>query len=108
MNSFKIKVVSNFGEKPFGRYPAHGDYSGQEFRKRLLAPALRNHAHVTIDLTGYNRYGRSFIDEAFGGLVRDEGFTSEKLHSQLKIIHEELPSLVELVWARIDKAIKNK
>jgi len=36
--------------RPFGRYRSDGEYSGEAFRDDILAPALRRHDHVTLDL----------------------------------------------------------
>lgn len=104
MNTETIKVVEDWNPRPFGRYPNHSEFCGKNFRTKLLQPMLQRATHVTVDLTGYNRYGRSFLDEAFGGLVRDEGWTPEQLHTCLDIIHEELPSIPQIAWFRIKEA----
>ncbi|MBI6504216.1 STAS-like domain-containing protein [Proteus mirabilis] len=96
-----IKIVNDFSKKPYGRYESDGDGNGERFRKTILAPALRKYDHVTVDLTGYNRYGRSFIDESFGGLIRYEQFTKQELDRKLKYKHDDLPSLVSLINERI-------
>lgn len=108
MTTHKINVIKDFNPKPYGRYPSHSDYCGENFRKQLLAPALKEFDFVQVELTGYNRYGRSFIDEAFGGLVRDENWSETALREKLEIIHEELPSLIELAWNRIKIAQSSK
>lgn len=104
MKSNTITVVKDFSPRPFGRYPKHSDFCGQNFRAQLLAPAMKEFDRVIVDLNGYNRYGRSFIDEAFGGLVRDEGWTQKELRKHLEIVHDSLPSVVQLAWTRIDSA----
>ncbi|HHB1425709.1 TPA: STAS-like domain-containing protein [Serratia odorifera] len=104
MNTIKINIIKEFNKKPYGRYPSDGDGNGEKFRKQFLVPALRNFDKVIVDLTGYNRYGRSFIDEAFGGLIRVEGFTKKTLDAKLEYHHDELKSLELLVTERIEKA----
>jgi hypothetical protein len=113
-NSMKNKVivlVKDFHDKPYGRYAADADgcefTSGEVFRHKLLAPALRNNDHVTVDLTGYNRYGRSFLDEAFGGLIREENFTSSELKENLTIKHDLVPSILDVIENRINAAIRD-
>ena len=56
-----------------------------------------------MDLSGSRRYGSSFLDESFGGLVR-VGFDVKFLKSHLEITHNELPSIVELCWLYILQA----
>lgn len=99
-----ITIVNDFSKKPYGRYFDDGDSSGEEFRQKYLAPALKEFDEVTVVLTGYNRYGRSFIDEAFGGLIRNENFTKSELDRKLKYIHSDLPSIELLIKERIEAA----
>jgi hypothetical protein len=76
MNTIELKVI-DFSSQPYGRYPDDGDSCGENYREQVLAPALRSHDKVHVNLTGYNRYGRSFLDEAFDGLIRESHFTGE-------------------------------
>ncbi|MBM0748531.1 STAS-like domain-containing protein [Pantoea eucrina] len=99
-----ISIIKDFSKSPYGRYPSDGDWNGQAFRTKILTPALRNSDKVVVDLTGYNRYGRSFIDEAFGGLIREDGFTKEELDSKLEYNHNDLKSFELLITERIEKA----
>lgn len=104
MSVKKINVVKEFSKSPYGRYPSDGDWNGQAFRQKMLAPALKGNDKVIVDLTGYNRYGRSFIDEAFGGLIREEGFTKSELDNKLEYHHYDLKSIELLISERIEKA----
>lgn len=106
VKSKKIHVVSEYYPRPKWRYEREGDGSGEVFRRDVLAPALRNNAKVEVDLNGYNRYGPSFISEAFGGLVRDESFTLDDLKQKLVITHDVLQSIVDFCWIEIEKASK--
>ncbi|RZQ01388.1 DUF4325 domain-containing protein [Vibrio vulnificus] len=103
-----IVVVEQFHPRPKWRYRREGDGSGEAFREELLAPALRDHSHVTVDLTGYNRYGPSFVSEAFGGLIRDERFSLEELRNKLTIVHDKLPSFAGTCWEEIEKATQEE
>lgn len=103
-----IKVVRDFSKRPYGRYPeTDGEFCGKNFREKLLAPRLREHDKVHIDLDGYNRYGRSFLDEAFGGLIREEGFTLEELKKKLTYSHTLVPTIEKLITERIEAAQRN-
>lgn len=102
---FTINVVKDFSKKPYGRYPNEGD-CGQDFRQKLLVPALNAHQHVHVVLDGYNRYGRSFLDEAFGGLIREERFRWDDLKNRLTYSHSKVKSIELLIEERLDAARK--
>jgi hypothetical protein len=78
-----IEVGKHFSRTPGGRYTTDGPDSGQLFRQRMLLPALRaamaKNEKVTVVLDGPRGYLTSFIEEAFGGLVRQEHFSPEML-----------------------------
>ena len=87
----QINIGRDFSDVPMGRYhPTDGNFSGQRFRDEFLVPALQdgnNVVEVTIDDT--EGFGSSFLEEAFGGLVRKHGFTIQDLEKRLKIIHKK-------------------
>ena len=105
MIDFTIDLAEEFSRRPFGRYRDDGEYSAEIFLEEHLVPAIRNHDHVTLILSGTNYYGSSFLEETFGGLVRN-GFTAEELHEKLKILHDKLPSVEAEAWEYVDKAQK--
>jgi len=107
--TFTISVVRDFSKRPYGRYPdPDGEFCGQNFRQKLLAPMLRKHHKVHVDLDGYNRYGRSFLDEAFGGLIREEGFTLDQLKEKLSYSHTLVPTIEMLITERLEAAERGK
>jgi len=65
--------ASDFTSTPGGRYKKYTEGSGQEFREKLLLPALQNHEHVIVDLTEFEFVSPGFLEEIFGGLVRELG-----------------------------------
>jgi len=89
-----INIARDFGRYPAGRYLTDGPYSGQAFRENLLAPALRSGDGVVhIELDGARGLASSFLEEAFGGLVRG-GFDSKTLLNRLHLQSTD-PSLIE-------------
>ncbi|GAA72640.1 hypothetical protein P20439_2734 [Pseudoalteromonas sp. BSi20439] len=70
----------------------------------MLSDALNEYEKVEVNLTGYNRYGPSFISEAFGGLIREEGFRLADIEKKLIVNHELLPSIVEMCWTELKEA----
>ena len=69
----EINVGRDFSPVPAGRRKEDGPFSGESFRERFLTDAIRNNVKVTVDLSGTEGYGSSFLEEAFGGLVRELG-----------------------------------
>ncbi|MEZ8745942.1 STAS-like domain-containing protein [Vibrio sp. 10N.222.54.F12] len=112
MNNKQIKVINDFHSKPYGRFktdaPGCEFTAGEVFRDEHLSPALKEFDNVTVDLTGYNRYGRSFLDEAFGGLIRECGFTKSVLDKKLVYVHDDLASVIAIIDERIEKAEQDR
>jgi hypothetical protein len=79
-----IKIAEQFSRYPAGRFIQDGPYSGELFRKKFLEPALNNSNVVVVEMDGARGYGSSFLEEAFGGLIRD-GYQKEFLLSRLEI-----------------------
>lgn len=79
-----IKIATDFSRYPAGRYVIDGPYSGELFRTKLLAPAIERQDKVVVDMDGARGYGSSFLEEAFGGLVR-LGFMKDMIKRKLEI-----------------------
>jgi hypothetical protein len=105
-----IKIATDFSEAPLGRYPADGDFSGTKFREEFLRPALDAEDRVAVDIDDVEGYGSSFLDEAFGGLVRKGYFTAATLKSKLEIKYHrpEFEMYHDLVWKYIREATPNR
>ena len=69
-----INVAKEFTETPGARYKTQGAFSGEEFRDDILYPkfieSISNNEKLVVNLDGGYGYGSSFLEEAFGGLVR--------------------------------------
>ena len=69
-----IKICDDFSNIPGGRYISEGKYSGEEFRESILArkyqEAKEHDEDLEIDFDGCYGFGTSFLEEAFGGMVR--------------------------------------
>lgn len=70
----RIKISSDFSEIPGGRLKREGKHSGEEFRDELLLPKYReaekNDTELEVDFDDCYGIGTSFLEEAFGGMVR--------------------------------------
>lgn len=105
-----ISIAKDYSETPLGRYPEDGDFSGTRFRQEFLKPALDTESEVHVEIDGVEGYGSSFLDEAFGGLVRERHFTSQQLKQKLKIISSDPEFAIyrELIWKYINQAKPTK
>ena len=72
-----INIANDYTSNIGGRYIEDGEGNATEFRKKFLVPLLKKNEKIIIELDGVAGYASSFIDEAFGGLVREENFSSE-------------------------------
>ncbi|MEX3937407.1 STAS-like domain-containing protein [Paraburkholderia phymatum] len=88
-----ISVARQFSEVPVGRFYSDGPDSGERFRDTLLEPALKEHDVVQIDLDGTDGYGSSFLEEAFGGIVRKLHLSEQEAKRRIQF-HSTDPSYV--------------
>lgn len=73
----QINVADEYTKMPGGRFKSDGEFSGEDFREKYLLPryieARKNNEILCVNLDGGYGYGSSFLEEAFGGLVREVG-----------------------------------
>lgn len=98
-----INIAKDFSEEPIGRFPTDSDFNGQRFREEHLLPALSKFDKVIIQLDGTEGYGSSFLDEAFGGLVRINKLSKEEILKRLELISNEDESLIAEIQEYIKK-----
>lgn len=67
----KVGVAKDFHPYPGGRFPRHGEGNGETFRKVFLFPVLSVGQHLEVVFDDASGFPASFLEEAFGGLVRD-------------------------------------
>lgn len=82
-----IKIAKEFSSTPGGRFKKMGPYSGEEFRDRLIS-ALSKGEKVKVILDGTEGYGSSFLEEAFGGLIRTRKFSPDDVLSRVDVVAE--------------------
>ena len=82
-----IKVSRDFSSTPGGRVRAMGPDSGEAFRDYLLKELRRKPTEIIeVILDGAEGYGSSFLEEAFGGLIRNRLISPQEALSRLKIV----------------------
>lgn len=100
-------VARDFSRTPSARIVEEGKFPGTELRDKitpLIKKALKDGVGFVIDLDGAAGYGTSFLEEVFGGLIRNENFSYKELSKVLKIKSDEEPELIEEIWEDIKEA----
>lgn len=95
-----LKIATEYSEIPGGRYIEDGLYSGEDFRDNVLEPkykeCLASQEKLIIDFDGGYGYGTSFLEEAFGGLVR-KGYDAKEMIENMIFISNEEKTLIDRV-----------
>jgi len=103
-----LSIAEDFSKTPGPRTRAEGEHSAEEFLDRVLVQkfddAVAADCVLMVDLDGGFGYGTSFLEEAFGGLVR------RKKDVQLVLDHidfksDEEPYLRDDVFTYIREAL---
>lgn len=88
-----LTIAKDYSRYPGPRYAEDGPFSGEEFRDKLLVPALKKAEQegekIVVNLDGARGYTASFLEEAFGGLIRKRAFTKEQLGKLLEVQAED-------------------
>jgi hypothetical protein len=101
-----IKIAEQFSDVPAGRYLRDGEFSGERFREEYLRPSLAEAEEVIVDIDGAAGYGSSFLEEAFGGLVRKGYFSQDELRRKMKIRATDAAfrNYAVSIWRFVDEA----
>lgn len=82
-----INFAKDFTKTPGGRFKDGGPWSAQEFREKHMEPIFEDPSNadpIAIDLDGAFGYATSFLEEAFGGVVRKYGYANVAPRLQFK------------------------
>ncbi|WP_155914576.1 STAS-like domain-containing protein [Asticcacaulis sp. AC460] len=102
--------IADFSRYPSGRDHRDGDNNGTRFREEVLCPAIEEAVaagnKVVVSLDGVNSMGSSFLEETFGGLVRNHGYGKDFIKSILEVTtnRESFKRYVDAAWRYIDSA----
>ena len=80
---------NDFNPFPGGRFINDGPASGEEFRDKYLTGLVTGYDTVVIYFDNAMGYGSSFLEEAFGGLVRNKIIAREELLKKLDLRTEQ-------------------
>lgn len=98
----RINVGKDFSTEPAGRFRTDGPFSGEAFRDDILLPAIRKSEKTVIELDDTEGYGSSFLEEAFGGLVRIHKMSAAYILARIKFV-----TIEKLLKAEIEHYIKS-
>lgn len=85
LETIRVNVAKQFTKLPGLRYIRLGRFSGEEFRQTFLIQPLRHGKTVIVELDGVRGYGSSFLEEAFGGTIRELDLEIEDALRRLKV-----------------------
>jgi len=91
MDKQLIEISRDFSRSPAGRFISDGPNSGERLRN-MIADVLKRGDAVELRMDGTRGYGSSFLDEAFGGLIRVCGFSAADLLARVNVVTQD-PSL---------------
>lgn len=102
-----INIAKHFSDVPSGRYKSDGPSNGEAFREDFLKGALEKFDRVIIELDGAEGYGSSFLEEAFGGLIRKKYISKKNYKDRLVIVAEAEPykHYQAAIYSYIEKAV---
>ena len=91
--AFRINIAKDFSPVPIGRYREDGDKSGETFRDDILYPKIRaaldKQDILEVDFTDMSGLSSSFLEEAFGGLVRKHHLNPDEVLKTIKFLPEK-------------------
>ncbi|EMT0929574.1 STAS-like domain-containing protein [Acinetobacter baumannii] len=108
MDEMYIDIAKEFSDSPSGRYVKDGDFCGENFLKIHLLPNIKKYKKIILDFSNVLGYGSSFLEEAFGGLIRETGMSKEDLFQHIEIRTSNDPFLLDEINQYIDEEIERK
>lgn len=81
-----ISLAKEFSTTPGGRFRVMGPDSGEAFRDILARELRKTTETIEVVLDGAEGYGSSFLEEAFGGLVRLKILKPSEIDKRLIVV----------------------
>ncbi len=104
MNTVVFSIAKDFSPHPGPRFARQGANSGEALRQRLTKILKDHPSKLVIDLDGTKGIGSSFLDEAFGGLVRSEHMSKNDLLKRFEFRSVLDPSYIAEILDSISNA----
>ena len=88
-----LNMAKEFTPMPMGIDRDDGPKSGEAFREDLLKPrlaeAIRDGKKLEVDFEGMLGLSSSFLEEVFGGLVRNGDYSADELLDALILVPDD-------------------
>lgn len=108
----QINIANDYSKTPGARYEREGSYSGEKFRTEILLPNLKKAVEqdclLEVVLDGTAGFGTSFLEEAFGGLIRIDKIEFTQIKKTIKFISLEYPDYIEEINEYLEDAANNE
>jgi hypothetical protein len=104
MSETVFSIAKEFSPNPGPRWKRQGANSGEALRPKLLQVLRSTHGRVVVHLDGTKGMGSSFLDEAFGGLIRYHGQTKDELKKRFDFVSKVDPSYICTIFDSLDRA----
>ncbi len=92
-----IDIASEYDAYPAGRDDSDGPYNGTKFRNQILRPryvkAFDDGVELVVFIDGVKSFGSSFLEEAFGGLVREFPDRKKDIERRIRVVGERPGSI---------------
>lgn len=96
--------ITDFSANPGPRYKRQGKHSGEALRPKLVRLLRDQEGRIRVILDGTKGIGSSFLDEAFGGLVRCEHFSRAELEHRFDFVSNVDPSYINTIRDSLNRA----
>ena len=101
-----IDIARDFSDIPMGITAEDGPYSAERLREELLIPNLAKATKtepLVVSIDGLDGYASSFLEEAFGGIIRKTTYTHDDLRELLRIQSAPENGIYrEIIWHHIE------
>lgn len=103
---YTINIARDFSRYPAGRYISDGPFTGEGFLTEKLLPAVEANNKICVELDGTLGYGSSFLEEAFGGLMRVKNWTFDQWKQHVELSSPSDPNLIAEIEHYVRKEAK--
>lgn len=104
MSDKVFSIAKDFSPNPGPRKIRQGPNSGEALRPKLKRVLDDSQGRIQILLDGTRGMGSSFLDEAFGGLIRYDGRTKDELKRRFHFISRVDPSYIVTIYDSLERA----
>jgi len=108
MDRVVVKIAKDYTRTPGPRYAKEGANSAEVFREtkfaKIVKDAIASNQDIVVDLDGAVGYGTSFLEEIFGGLIRQDNVSYDEFVKRLTIVSKEEPYLIQDIQSYLKQA----